>query len=278
MTGKKQLGNILVQSGIITVKTLERALERQKGTGRRLGTILEEMSVITEEELIKALAEQFGFKMVTNFASHTFNWDILGLVPENLAVQKLVFPLKQKDGMLALAITDPFDNETMDFLSQSTGMKIIPVLATRNDITDAISRHYLGGKGTASGKTKILLVDDSQSISTIIQTALLKEGYEVILAQDGVEGLKMAITYLPDLIITDTVMPRMDGYSLKNALAGNPATSSIPMILLTAKASGADEQKALEAGFLDFIPKPVQTIRVVSRVKRAFELMKNMHK
>jgi PleD family two-component response regulator len=278
MSDKKQLGTILVQAEIISVKTLERALERQKGTGKRLGTVLEEMGVITEEELIKALAEQFGFKIVTNFAAHTFNWDLLGLVPENLAVQKFVFPLKQKDMILAIAITDPFDHETIDFLSQKTGMKIIPVLATRNDITDAISRHYLGGKGSSSGKTKILVVDDSHSISTIIQTALLKEGYEVFLAQDGVEGLKLAITYLPDLVITDTVMPRMDGYSLKKALAGNPATSSIPLILLTSKATGEDEQMALEAGFLDFIPKPVQTIRVVSRVKRAFELIKNMHK
>ena len=190
MPEKKQLGNILVQAGIITVKTLERALERQKGSGRRLGMVLEEMGVITEEELIKALAEQFGFKTVGHFAEHTFHWDVLGLVPENLAVQKLVFPLKQKDGMLALAITDPFDNETIDFLSQKSGMKIFPVLATRQDITDAISKHYLGGKALRSDKQKILVVDDSQAIATMIQTALQKEGYEVIVAHDGIEGLE----------------------------------------------------------------------------------------
>ena len=272
----KQLGNILVDTGIISVKTLERALERQKGTGKRLGTTLEEMGVISEEELIKALAVQFGFKTVTDFAAHAFTWDILRLVPEDLAVQKLVFPLKQKDGMLAIAITDPFDIETIDFLTLKTGLKIMPVLATRNDISNAISKHYLGGKTATSEKRKILVVDDSLAIATIIQTALIKEGYDVTLAQDGIEGLKMAITTLPDLIITDTVMPRMDGYTLKTALAGNPTTSSIPMILLTSKASGEDEQKALEAGFLDFISKPVQTIRVLSRVKRAFELMKSM--
>lgn len=276
MSDRKQLGDILVQAGIISEKTLERALVRQTGTGRRLGTVLEEMGVIHEEELIKALGEQFGFKTISSFAAHTFNWDVLGLVPENLAIQKLVFPLKQKDGMLAVAITDPFDIDTIDFLSHKTGMKIISVLATRNDITEAISKHYLGGKPIASGKRKILVVDDSLAISTIIQTALLKEGYDVILANDGIEGLKMAITHLPDLIISDTVMPRMDGFGLKQALAANPATASVPIILLTSKASGEDEQKALDAGFLDFIPKPVQTIRVISRVKRAFELIKNM--
>jgi CheY-like chemotaxis protein len=278
MTDRQRLGSILIQAGIITAKTLERALKRQVGSGKKLGAVLEEMGVITEEELVKALAQQFGFKTVSGFASNTFTGDLLDLVPENLAVQKFVFPLKQKDGMLAIAITDPFDHETIDFIAQKTGMKIIPVLATRQDVTDAISSHYLGGKSLASGKQKILVVDDSQAIATIIQAALQKEGYEVIVAHDGVEGLKVAISFLPDLVISDTVMPRMDGYSLKKALAGNPATATIPIILLTSKASGEDEQKALDAGFLDFIPKPVQPIRVISRVKHAFELMKNQHK
>lgn len=275
MSAKRQLGTILVESGIITVKTLERALERQKGSGRRLGTVLEEMGVITEEELIQALAQQFDFRTVANFAPHTFLWETLGHVPENLAVSKLVFPLKQKDGMLAVAITDPFDNDTIDFLAKKTGMRIIPVLATRKDILDAVSKHYLGGKPLAGDKPKILVVDDSLAIATIIQTALLKEGYEVVIAHDGIDGLKMALTEMPDLIICDSVMPRMDGYGMKNAVHGNPATAAIPIILLTSKASGEDEQKALESGFLDFIPKPVQPIRVVSRVKRAFEIMKN---
>lgn len=278
MSDKKQLGNILVEAGIITVKTLERALERQKGSGKRIGMVLEEMGVITEEELIAALAQQFGFRTVANFASHTFHWDILGLVPEDLALRKVVFPLKQKDGMLALATTDPFDNDTFDFLAKKTGMRIFPVLATRQEIMEAITRHYLGGREVPVEKPKVLVVDDSQAIAVIIQTALQKEGYEVFVAHDGIEGLKLAITHGPDLVICDTVMPRMDGYALKDALHGNPATASIPLILLTSKASGEDEQKALQSGFLDFIPKPVQPIRVVSRVKRAFEIMEKTRK
>jgi len=274
MAARKQLGTILVESGIITVKTLERALERQKGSGKRLGVVLEDMGVITEQELIEALAQQFGFRTVTNFAPHPFNWDILGLVPEDLAVQKLLFPLKQKDGMLAVATTDPFDNDTNDFLAKKTGLKIVPVLATRKDITDAVSKHYLGGKPLSGGKLKILVVDDSQAIATVIQTALVKEGYDVLVAFDGIEGLKTTLAEVPDLIICDSVMPRMDGYAMKAAIHGNPATAAIPIILLTSKASGEDEQKALESGFLDFIPKPVQPIRVVSRVKRAFEIVR----
>jgi CheY-like chemotaxis protein len=65
----------------------------------------------------------------------------------------------------------------------------------------------------------------------------------------------------------------MDGFGLLRALRATPSFADTPMILLTSKATGEDEQRALEAGFLDFISKPVQPIRVVSRVKRAFELM-----
>jgi CheY-like chemotaxis protein len=278
MAARKQLGNILVESGVITVKTLERALERQKGSGKRLGMVLEEMGVIDEQELIEALAQQFGFRTVANFAPHPFHWDILGLVPEDLAVQKLLFPIKQKEGMLAVAMTDPFDNDTIDFLTKKTGLKIVPVLATRKDITDAVSKHYLGGKPLSGDKLKILVVDDSVAIATIIQTALLKEGYDVLVAHDGIEGLKLAISELPDLVICDSVMPRMDGFAMKTAVHGNPATATIPIILLTSKASSEDEQKALESGFLDFIPKPVQPIRVVSRVKRAFEIVRTRQK
>ena len=70
-------------------------------------------------------------------------------------------------------------------------------------------------------------------------------------------------------------MPRMDGFGMFRALKANPMTAEIPVIMLTSKASTDEEQKALEFGFIDFIPKPVQPVRVVSRVKRALELSKN---
>jgi CheY-like chemotaxis protein len=68
----------------------------------------------------------------------------------------------------------------------------------------------------------------------------------------------------------------MDGFAMLRALQANPSTAGIPAILLTSKASGEDEKRAFDAGFLDFIPKPVQPIRIVSRVKRAIELINAM--
>src|SRR5512138_888947 len=103
MESKKQLGTILVEAGIITTITLERALERQKGSGKRLGIVLEEMGVITEAERVDALARQFGFKTAKRFAEFSFPQSVLCHVHEDMAVQKLIFPLKVQDGVLALA-------------------------------------------------------------------------------------------------------------------------------------------------------------------------------
>jgi CheY-like chemotaxis protein len=278
MSEKKQFGTILVEAGIISVKTLERALERQKGSGKRLGIVLEEMGVITEGELVDVLARQFGYKTVKGFAAYSFPQDILALVHEDMAVRKVIFPLRIQDSMLAIAVTDPFDIDTFDYLTKKTGLKILPVLATRQEIMAAISSHYLRGGEARSGRLKILIVDDSQSVTSIIGSALRKEGYTVVVGNDGVEGLKLAMAENPDLIICDSVMPRMDGFALMRALRANAVTEKIPVILLTSKASGEDEQKAFDSGFLDFIPKPVQPIRIISRVKHAFEIIDAMKK
>jgi DNA-binding response OmpR family regulator len=175
-------------------------------------------------------------------------------------------------------VTDPFDFETFDFISKKTGLKVLPVLSTRNEIMAAISGHYLRGRGGETLGQKVLVVDDTSSVTLLIATALRKEGFAVIEARDGIEGLKLAMAEKPNLIICDSIMPRMDGFGLLKALKSNPATAAIPAILLTSKASSEDEKRAFDAGFLDFIPKPVHPVRVVARVKHAFNLMKAMNK
>lgn len=268
----KHLGDILVEAEIISNKTLERALERQKSEKKRLGDVLEEMGVITGDELVDALSKQFKFKTIKNFVDHAYPQELLDMLPSDFAMKRLVFPLKQKDAMLAVAITDPFDLETMEMLSRITGMQVVPVLATRKEILDAISVHYL--KSSSEGGEAILVVEDSAPVAAVIQMSLLKEGYKVLMASDGLEGLKIALSERPKLIITDSVMPRMDGYGLLRAIKANPMTSEIPVVMLTSKASTEDEQKALEFGFSDFIPKPVQPLRVVSRVKHILDMTK----
>jgi CheY-like chemotaxis protein len=273
---KTPLGELLVESGIITMKTLERALVRQKGSGKRLGIVLDEMGVITQEELIEALATQYGFETVKGIAGQSFPDHLLELIPEEIALQKLVFPLKREDEGLCVALTDPFDTDTIDLLEKSSASKVVPVLATREDILDAVKQHYLRGRVMANDALKILVVDDSTEITADLGEALRKEGYAVLTANDGVEGLGIAFSQKPDLILCDAVMPRMDGYALMRAIKANPATACIPMILLTTKASPEEEHRALKSGFHDFIAKPMMTIRVVSRVKRAFDIIRHV--
>lgn len=273
---KKQLGDILVQAKLISEKTLERALERQRAEGKRLGEVLEEMGVITESELVDALGRQFGFKTVADFSNRVYPPALLNMLPTEFVMKRVIFPLKHKDMMLAVAITDPFDGETTDMIARITGLQVVPVIATRKEILEAIARHYLNAPVNPDAGDTILVVEDSPTVATVIQAALVKEGYNVITSKDGIEALKMTLTHRPQLAITDAQMPRLDGYGFLRAVKANPITAGIPVIMLTGRASTDEEQKALDAGFFDFIPKPVQPLRVVSRVKRALELSKKI--
>ena len=275
---KIPLGQILVDSGIITVKTLERALDRQKGCGKRLGTVLGEMGVITQEELVEALATQSGLSTVQGIARGSFPLSLLEMLPREVAVQKVAFPLATGDGTLTLAVTDPFDADTVRFLEQCCGQRIVPVLATRDEILDAVHAHYPRGDAPGNDTLKILVADDCAEAMAEIEGALRREGYEVLTAHDGVTGLTIAFSQRPDLILCGAAMPRMDGYALMRAVKANPATADTPMILLTSKTSPEEKHRALKSGFHDFIAKPMMAVRVVSRVKRAFEIIQQSAK
>lgn len=273
MAPRKPIGHLLVEAGIISAKTLERVLEVQKGSGKRLGALLRDMGIVTEEEIVEALARQYNLKTIRNFADHKFPKELLALVPCSLALAKLIFPLKQYDGMLAIATLDPLDHATFDYLADKTGMHIYLALATREEIFAAIRKHYLGGKWAKSGRQKILLVDSSPIVTKYLEVPLVREGYEVLVANDGVEGLKLAFSSPPDLIVCDLIMPGMDGYNFLHAVKAHPEMAEIPVILMASKAPVEEEHRALEAGFVDFIGKPAMPVRVLARIKMAFRMV-----
>lgn len=268
MEPRKQIGKLLVDAGIITVKTLERALNLQKGSGKRLGELLRDMGIVTEEEVAEAIASQFNLRTVRNFANHAFPKDLLDLVPPWMAFEKIIFPLNYHDKTLALATLDPLDCETFDQLMDITGLRIYPVLSTREDILAAVEKHYQIGETETRHKQRILLIDDSPVFVKVLCAALTKEGYEVLVAGDGIEGLKIALSQIPDLILCDQFLPRMDGYRFMLTLKGHRELAGIPVILVTSKASKEEEGKALNAGFIDFIGKPVMPVRVIERIQR----------
>lgn len=273
MTKRKQLGEMLVEVGIITPVTLERALERQRHEKKRLGAVLQEMGVITEDELRDLLARQFNLKVIKDIAGRDIPPETLSLVPVELALRKQIFPLLERQGTLALAVSDPLDHDILDYMAKRTGSRVMPVLATQETIMAGIGRHYLAGREIAREGSTVLVVEDMQPVAALIQSVLEKEGFRVMVAQDGIEGIKLALAEHPDLVVCDSVMPRMDGFAMLRAMKANAATADTPVILLTSRGTPEHEQEALSAGFFDFVPKPVHPVRIAARVRRAFEML-----
>jgi two-component system cell cycle response regulator len=119
---------------------------------------------------------------------------------------------------------------------------------------------------------KILIIDDLPENIFILQDRLIQEGYEVITAYGGTEGLEKAFSTLPDLILLDVMMPDMSGYDVCKTLVSDEKTKHIPIILVTAKSEADDIKEGLEAGAFDYIKKPFNRIELMARVKSALKL------
>lgn len=119
---------------------------------------------------------------------------------------------------------------------------------------------------------KILIIDDLPENIFILQDRLIQEGYEVITAYGGTEGLEKTFSTLPDLILLDVMMPDMSGYDVCKTLVSNERTKHIPIILVTAKSEADDIKEGLEAGAFDYIKKPFNRIELMARVKSALKL------
>ena len=121
-------------------------------------------------------------------------------------------------------------------------------------------------------KSTILVVDDTPD-NLALMSNLLKESYQVKIANSGEKALKIAMSdFPPDLILLDIMMPAMDGYEVCRQLKLNPKTANIPVIFLTAKSEVADEKKGLELGAVDYITKPISPPIVLARVKNHLAL------
>jgi DNA-binding response OmpR family regulator len=112
----------------------------------------------------------------------------------------------------------------------------------------------------------VLVVDDDPVILRLLQVNFDLEGIEVVTAVDGEEGLKLAQTNPPDLVISDIMMPKVNGLELLAALRSSPDTASLPVILLSAKAQVADVQRGLELGADDYVTKPFDPLELIDRV------------
>ena len=114
---------------------------------------------------------------------------------------------------------------------------------------------------------KILVVEDNELNRDMLSRRLQRRGYEVIIAVDGQEGVALAQTEVPDLILMDMSLPALDGWEATRQLKAAPGTKSIPIIALTAHAMSGDRDQALEVGCDDYDTKPIEMSRLLAKVE-----------
>jgi two-component system, cell cycle response regulator DivK len=114
--------------------------------------------------------------------------------------------------------------------------------------------------------SRILLVEDNEMNRDMLSRRLVRNGYEVFYAIDGQQGVNMALSERPDLILMDMSLPVIDGWEATRQLKANDATRRIPVIALTAHAMAGDREKAMEAGCDDYDTKPVEISRLVGKI------------
>lgn len=121
-------------------------------------------------------------------------------------------------------------------------------------------------------KPRILIVDDEPDLVAVLRLGLQMEGFEVLEAADGEEGLRKAQQEKPDLVVLDLMLPRMDGYQVCRTLKFDARFKSLPIFILSARPGEKDKRLALEMGADVFIGKPYDLKDLVKRIRQRLKL------
>jgi DNA-binding response OmpR family regulator len=124
----------------------------------------------------------------------------------------------------------------------------------------------------------VLVVDDDPVILKLLEVNFEMEGFQVVRAADGAEGLERAREVRPDIVVLDVMMPRMTGYEVAKALREDDGTAHIPIIFVTARAQSSDVERGMELGVEDYVTKPFDPLELIDRVntllaRRAAEVL-----
>jgi two-component system cell cycle response regulator DivK len=115
---------------------------------------------------------------------------------------------------------------------------------------------------------KVLLVEDNEMHRDMLARRLVRRGFEVVSAVNGKQGVDLARSEKPDIILMDMSLPIMDGWDATRCVKSDDATRSVPVIALTARAMSGDREKAIEAGCDDYDTKPVEFDRLIGKIER----------
>ena len=136
-----------------------------------------------------------------------------------------------------------------------------------SDTPETQAQPFVEAAAADNPPVRLLLVDDEPGLRTAVSAYLDDEGFQVTTANDGEEGWQKAQDLLPDVVISDVMMPRCDGYGLLQRLRGDERLGGTPVIFLTAKGMTADRIAGFQAGCDDYIPKPFDPDELVARVR-----------
>jgi two-component system, cell cycle response regulator DivK len=124
---------------------------------------------------------------------------------------------------------------------------------------------------------RILLVEDNEMNRDMLSRRLQRRGYEVLIAIDGQQGVTMAQSQSPDLILMDMSLPVLDGWEATRALKSSQRTKDLPIIALTAHAMSTDRERAMEAGCDDYDTKPIELTRLLAKMEALIERFPRTH-
>ena len=156
--------------------------------------------------------------------------------------------------------------ETRPASADASVTGLLPELAPATALTDA-TPHEAGPEADL-----VLCIEDNEDVREFIRSSLAPAGYRLLQAPDGLRGVEMALEYVPDLIVSDVMMPGLDGYGVVRQLKAHPATSHVPLVLLTAKSSTSDRLEGLETGADAYVGKPFAARELRAQVRNLLAL------
>ena len=232
----------------------------QSGFKGRLA--IHELLVVSDElrELISRRAPEHEIRRAARTAGmRTLVEDGITKAAQGVTTLEAVLKVVKRD--------DADDNEeaggTVPHDHASISREEVPETGDKSTPTAAEIQRVDGSKK----KEQVLIVEDDRTITSVVKYFLELEGFQVVVAENGLIGLEAAKRELPQIIVTDCNMPVMDGVAMVKALRADPRTQDVSILMLTSGNTVEDETRALTAGADDYILKPVEPRRLVARIK-----------
>lgn len=238
---------------------------------------LDAMKALQENPDIKAIVTDIampvmtGLELVEEVRKHGPNPDIPILVLSAHHTKENI--LKAKDLGINEFLIKPFSlKDLVTRVNRMLGKEVPPEEPPRLEPKNAKPEEVRKAEPSKGTAKKILAIDDSKIILKLIESTLRPAGFEVITAENGKQGFLKATAEKPDLILTDIMMPEMDGLTLCHEIRNNPQTQNIPILVVSAKGQKKDVLEAIKRGANGYIVKPFSPKDLLLRVKRMLGL------